>query len=93
MNKVSLKGFKLKSLRRYKQTVYFVLAIIIVLVVITLTYLAVNPIEDKETATKGKDKLNTLNMSFDKKTLEEIQDNKASSLVSGAAGRVPFMPY
>ena len=74
----------------------FILAILILLFVSGMSlgaFLSINPANNKEAVQKGEEKIKSLNIYFDKKTLEDIQKEQGSAVIQGSAGRNPFAPY
>ncbi|MDD5693185.1 MAG: hypothetical protein WC437_02030 [Patescibacteria group bacterium] len=56
------------------------------------SYLAINPSSNVDAVKKGEEQLQNLNINIDEKTIKELKDEKAPTVINGAAGRNPFTP-
>ncbi len=67
-------------------------AILFIAATVFATYNAVNPGLNNESVVEGEEKLKSLDIQFDSKTLKELKEEKAPSIIEGPAGRNPFTP-
>jgi outer membrane lipoprotein-sorting protein len=82
-----------KSLQKHKTTWFMLVFFSLLLLMAAGAFFALNPPENKETVKKGEDRIKSLEINFDKQTIQDLKKEQASTTVTGPAGRNPFMPY
>lgn len=77
----------------HKKIITFSLGALLLVFSILATYFALNPPYNEESQAKGERKLQELNVTFDKETITQLQQEQAPAVIKGQGGRNPFMTY
>lgn len=91
--KKNLNQEKLSTYLKKRTHFLIALAVIVFLCGMGLAaYFALYPQEDMATVEKCQEELERMDVTFDQKTVQEIKQEKAPSILNGTGGRNPFTP-
>jgi hypothetical protein len=82
----------LETVGKRREVIIVVAGVLLLALTAFATYKAINPGMNDESVVKGEAKLKSLNIQFDNKTLKDIKEEKAPSVINGPSGRNPFTP-
>lgn len=81
-----------ETIIKKRELIIVIFSIIFVAGMTFASYKAINPGVNNEAMKQGEAQLENLNVNFDDKTLKELKEEKAPSVINGTAGRNPFTP-
>ncbi len=82
----------LETIKKHKGLFIGIILILLFSAVAYASFVVINPGLDKEAVKKGEEQLKSLNIIIDEKTIKELKEEKAPTVINGAAGRNPFTP-
>jgi flagellar basal body-associated protein FliL len=92
--KIDIPTDKIKDFLRARTRLIITIAFVIFVFSLGIaTYYVLFPGEDESVAGNAAKKEQELNINFDKKVLQELENKKSPSVITETGGRNPFLPY
>ena len=81
-----------EPLKKHLRTFVAVAILLFAIIMGVASYNVLFIIKDKEAIQAGEKRLEELNIIFDNKTIENLENQQGSTIIQGAAGQNPFLP-